>query len=279
MATQSQSPEGNMKGSSVSQSATVEIAPIVIGRQQRAKHRFYISAAVFLILLNIMGFGPSLMDPSRRNASPSPLAMMHGMVAGAWLLLLLAQVTLVATRRTAIHRRLGIIGPVLATAMIVLGYAALIGLARRGHDLSGDVLRALSRSGRPLKPTGLLFPLAELLEFGVLVGMGLWYRHRPEIHKRLMLFAVVPMATEPILHLVGYLSAHWPILRGAWPIISLPVLLLFLSTSAIYDRVSRGHIHPVSLWVPILLVAWRIVLVAVVLPSTAWRTIAAWLIA
>jgi hypothetical protein len=163
--------------------------------------------------------------------------------------------------------------------MIVLGYAALIGFARRGHDLSGDVLRALSRSGRPLNPAGLVFPLAQLLEFGVLVGAGLWYRHRPEIHKRLMLLAIVPLAGEPILHLVAHSSAHWPILRGAWPAISLPVTLLLLSASAVYDRVSRRRIHPASLWVPILLVAWRIVLVTVVLPSTEWRAIAAWLIA
>jgi len=268
-----------MKAPIASQPATVEIAPVVTGSRRRVKHWFYISAALFLILLNVVGFGPSIIDPSRRNAPFSPLAMAHGMVAAAWLLLLLAQVTLVATRRTAIHRRLGTFAPALVIAMVVLGYIALIGLARRGHDLSGDVLRAVSRSGRPLKPAGLLFPLAELLEFGVLVGSGLWYRHRPEIHKRLMLLAVVPMATEPILHLVGHLSAHWPILRGTWPALSLPITLLLLAASAIYDRVSRGRIHPVSLLVPILLLAWRIVLVSVVLPSTAWRTIAEWLIA
>ena len=53
-----------------------------------------------------------------------------------------------------------------------------------------------------LNSAALLFPMAELLYFGVLVAAGLAYRHRPEIHKRLMLLATVGLATEPILHLV-----------------------------------------------------------------------------
>jgi hypothetical protein len=52
-----------------------------------------------------------------------------------------------------------------------------------------------------------------------------------------------------------------------------------LSASAIYDRLSRGCIHPVSLWVPIGLFAWQNVLVLVVFPSTAWHQFTAWLIA
>jgi hypothetical protein len=204
----------------------------------------------------------------------------HGIVAGAWLLLFLAQATLVATRRTAVHRRLGIIGPVLAGVLIVVGYFATVEFGRRGHDLSGDVIRALSRTGSPQRnPAELVFPLSDLLSFGVLAATGLWYRHRPEVHKRLMLFALIPLAGEPILHLVGHLVGHWPTLRGAGIKISVPITILLLSASAIYDRVSRGRIHPVSLWAPILLFAWQnVIVVFVVFRSAVWREFAAWLI-
>ncbi len=53
---------------------------------------------------------------------------------------------------------------------------------------------------------------------------------------------------------------------------------LLLSVSAIHDRVSHGRIHPVSLWVPVLVFAWMNLLPFVVLPSTTWREFAAWLI-
>jgi hypothetical protein len=233
-----------------------------------------------MVLLSVVGFGPSLLDQSRRNAPSSPLVAAHGIATGAWLLLFLTQAILVATRRTAVHRRLGAIGPVLAAVMIVVGYVAIIEFGRRGYDLSGDVTRALSRTGsRRPDPAGLLFPLAGFLNFGVLAAAGLWYRHRPGVHKRLMLLAVVPLAGEPVIHLVGHLTGHWPSLRGAGIPVSVPITILLLSASAIHDRLSRGCIHPVSLWVPIGLFAWQNVLVLVVLPSAAWHQFAAWLIA
>jgi hypothetical protein len=92
-----------------------------------------------------------------------------------------------------------------------------------------------------------------------------------------MLLAVVPLAGESVIHLVGHLTGHWPALRGAGIPVSVPITILLLSASAIYDRLSC--IHPVSLWVPIGLFAWQNVLVLVVFPSTAWHQFTAWLIA
>jgi hypothetical protein len=151
--------------------------------------------------------------------------------------------------------------------------------ARRGYDLSGDLTRVFAApSLPPPDPAGILIPLALFLNFGVLVAVGLWYRCRPDIHKRLMLFALVPLAGEPIIHLLGYLIGHWPSLQSAVTILGVPIQILLLSASAIYDRVSQGRVHPVSLWVPVLLFAWLNVLQFVVFPSAAWREFAAWLI-
>jgi hypothetical protein len=97
-----------------------------------------------MIVLSLFGFGPSMIDQSRRTAPPTLLVMAHGFAVGAWLLLFLTQAILVATGLTAIHRRLGTIGRVLALLMIILAYVVLIKFARRGYDFSGDVTRALS---------------------------------------------------------------------------------------------------------------------------------------
>jgi len=203
----------------------------------------------------------------------------HGIVLIGWLFLFLTQAALVATGRTSVHRCLGLLGPMLAAAVIVLSYLVVINFGRRGYDLSGDVMRALSRRVAPRQTSpGLLFPLAELLNFGVLVAASLWYRRRPDVHKRLMLLATIVLATEPMLHLVGHLSSRWSALRGAGVAISIPFTFLLLFSSAIYDRASRGRIHAVSLWVPILLFAWQGVLASVVLPSSTWRELSAWLV-
>jgi hypothetical protein len=251
------------------------------GRHLRVDHWFYIAVALFVILISVAGFAPSIVDQSRRNAPLTLLVGAHGIIAGSWLLLFLLQSLLVATGRTAVHRRLGRFGPVLAATMIVLGVLMLLD-GHGGSDLSGDLTRALNPPGTPrLSPEeaapGILFPLAGFLSFAVLAAAGWWYRRRPEIHKRLMLFALFPLVGEPVIHLIGYLAGHWPALQGAAGMIAAPASFLLLSVSAIHDKVSQGRIHPVSLWTPVLLLAWQNALPIVVFPSAVWREFAVWL--
>jgi hypothetical protein len=257
------------------------VTTATVGQHRRVDHWFYIAVALFVILISVAGFGPSIVDQSRRTAPLTLLVGAHGIIAAGWLLLFLLQSVLVATGRTAVHRRLGRIGPVLAATMIVLGVLMLLD-GRGGSDLSGDLNRGLNPPGAPrLSPEeaapGILFPLAGFLSFGVLVAAGLSYRHRPEIHKRLMLFALFPLVGEPVIHLIGYLAGHWPALQGTAGMIAGPASLLLLSVSAIHDKVSQGRIHPVSLWTPVLLLAWQNGLPMVVFPSAVWREFAVWL--
>jgi hypothetical protein len=246
--------------------------------RNRIRGSFYVGAAVGMIAISILGFAPSVLDRSARHAPPTILIGAHGFVLSSWLGLLLVQATLVASGRTDLHRRLGRVAAVLAPAIIVLGFLVLRGFALRGYDLSGDIVRSLSGGGvsRP-DPSGLLFPLSELFTFGVLVALAIVFRGRPEIHKRLMILAVIPLLGEPLVHLVGHVASSWPAMRGTGARISVPLVWLLGFGCAIHDRVSRGRIHPVSLWVPIGLVAWQIFLGAVVLRSTPWRVAAAWL--
>jgi hypothetical protein len=75
------------------------------------------------------------------------------------------------------------------------------------------------------------------------------------------------------------LIGHWLSFQP-WAVVIFPLsFIAFTSLSAVYDRVSEGRIHPVSLWIPILWLVWRVVVVVrLILPSTAWREFAAWLI-
>lgn len=200
---------------------------------------FYIGMAIAAILTAIAGFGPSIINTAARKAPLTPLAEAHAIANIAWLLLFLAQTTLVATRRIAAHRRLGVAASRLAVALVVLGYTTCIAMARRGFDLSGD----LNAEADPLGPQ-FLFPLSNLAEFSTLLAAGYWFRHRAEIHKRLMLLATVGgLMPAPLAHLIG----HFPSLRDMGAIIVVP-FAAFLFASAVYDRVSRGRIHPVSMW-------------------------------
>ena len=165
-------------------------------------------------------------------------------------------------------------GIVIAVAFIVLGFFTTIGQARRGFDLSGDIGR-LTPTPEVAPVAGIVSLLFFFLNFAIMVGAGLWYRHRPSIHKRLMLLAMLlGLTPTPIAHLIG----HWVTLQQ-WAAVIVPVsFILLMSLSAIYDRVSEGRIHPVSVWVPLLLFGWQLVFQFVVLPSAMWPQFAEWLI-
>jgi len=252
--------------------------------RQLGRPTFYIGAATFVIVVCIAGFGPSLVDQSRRTGPPTVLMKTHGVITSAWLLLFLVQATLVAARRTDVHRRLGLITVIVTFAMIVNGVLTVIEGGRRGYDLSGDLGRATIPPGSP-PPTGpdaiaagMFPPLLGFFAFGSLVATGLWFRHRPEIHKRLMVLALLDLTIVPLLHLAGYLIGHWPTLYGPLSIAVPLTSQLLLFAPAIHDKATLGRIHPVSLWMPLVLFAGTGLLFVLVQPSSAWRQFSLWLV-
>jgi uncharacterized membrane protein YozB (DUF420 family) len=181
--------------------------------------------ALLMILFSAVAFGPSLIQPSSRNVPLplTPLVTAHAIVSVGWLVLFLTQATLVATGRTDVHRRVGIVGAVLTMMFVVVGYFTLIEEARRGFDLSGDIIRRPPGSG--VSNPAVMALLWNFLTFRILAGAGLCYRHRPAVHKRLMLLAMLGGLTNtPVAHVVG----HWPSLQpGAGIIVPVSARLCF----------------------------------------------------
>ena len=68
----------------MAEQATGVIAPARAGRSHRVDRWFYISIAFAVILACVVGFGPSLVDQSRRNASLTTLVGAHIIVASGF---------------------------------------------------------------------------------------------------------------------------------------------------------------------------------------------------
>ena len=249
----------------------------------RMKSRFYVGAAVFALLLSAAGFLPSTVDQSKRAGAPTLLVAAHGTAALAWIVLCLTQATLAASQRMRIHRRLGIAGLFIAAALVVTGPLMVIEMRQRGYDLSGDILRMTVAPGSPAPSreefaVRMLPVLLSFANFGILVALGVWFRHRPAVHKRLMLLALLALLPTPAFHLGGYLIGHWPGLHSAIRVFFRVAPNLVMFAGAVHDKVSRGRIHPISLWVPILLFVETAGLVRLVMPSDGWRRLAIWLV-
>ena len=127
----------------VADAHSVSRAPV---RSQAAHDRlFYGTMAVVLALVVFVGFGPTYYfrflgsgpQATVTGGPITPLVHVHGFLFTAWVLLFIVQTALVATRRVAVHRRLGVAGAALAVAMIAIGSATAIATARRGGAPTG----------------------------------------------------------------------------------------------------------------------------------------------
>lgn len=239
-------------------------------RVRRAEGRFFIGMALVAVATALAGFGPAIIDPASRKAPLTWAVGVHGVVFGAWLVLFLTQALLVSNRQMSVHRLLGCAGAGLAIIMLVSGYFAAITMARRGYDLSGDLI---GESGDPLMV--LVFQLGDLLCFGILVITGILLRWRPAVHKRLMLLATVgALMPAALSHVIG----HSSFLRGFHPAIILIPYTAFLFAGAVHDRILLGRVHPVSLWVALAVFVWSNLRAVAIGPSALWREFAIWLI-
>ena len=251
--------------------------------QVRTGLRFYVGFGIFVILLSFAGFAPSLIDQSRRFAPPATLHMVHGATALAWLLLYVTQALLVAKGRVDLHRRLGWAGPLIAALLVLFGYYTISEGAFRVSDLSGDIYRILIEPGSPPLTdadniAGFWGSLGELTAFGLLVAAAIVFRHRAELHKRLMVFALIPLVPESLLHLSGTLVGRVPLSRGVLFIGMLVIDLAVAFIPAAHDKLTRGRIHPASLWIPLLIIGWYVVVNAVLAPSALALRAGIWLL-
>jgi len=146
---------------------------------------FYLWMTLLMAFFVFAGFGMTYFAPLVSGNFPPapPVVHLHGIVFSTWMILLVVQAALVNTSNIALHRSLGTYGIAHATAVLFTG--ALITLL--GIQGANDTYMDPSF----LDAMYLLF--AALLGFVLLFTLSLRNTRRPEIHRRLMLFAILPL--------------------------------------------------------------------------------------
>jgi hypothetical protein len=106
--------------------------------------------------------------------------VVHGVVLTTWYGLVLAPTCLVAARRTDLHRRLGII--TVGVALLVVPVSALVVIRAVPRLVAAGMERSFIRAL-------VVGDLSSLVFFSIFVGTAIYFRRRPDIHKRLMIVA------------------------------------------------------------------------------------------
>jgi len=163
----------------------METAPSPKAVLWRRDRMFYTGFALGAIAVVFAAFGRTYYLKSYTGAPPLPsLVHLHAAVFSVWMGLFAVQTWLVMSKQVAVHRRLGVVGGFFAIALVVLGYVIAILGAQTGWTGPGNP-RDASEAIRFL-----VVPLSDLVVFVGLFGLALWFRRRPETHKRLVLLAM-----------------------------------------------------------------------------------------
>jgi len=237
-------------------------APNTASVNRRRERLFYTGMSAAFLLLVFAGFARSYYLKPYFGTPPAltPLLHLHGLLFSSWIVLLLAQTTLVAAKRTPLHRRLGWVGAGLAVLMIVVGTTT-------------GIVRAKLVEPPPGSPSPLAFltiPLGDMLVFALLVGAAFYYRRRTDVHKRLMLLATITLIPAA----VARLPFDFFLQGGPWVFFGIPDL--FVVVMLLYDIFTRGRPHSATVLGGLLLVASH-PLRFVVGNTQAWLSFATWL--
>lgn len=210
---------------------------VAAGTDRKASERkFYSRMALFLVLLVLLGFGPSfyLRDivPSypRPNPTLSPWVIVHGTVFTIWMGIIVAQTQLISARKHAVHMQLGKLGMLFAILMIPVMYlTAVWQVARANQAPFTDPL------------TWTIVPLSVIIPFTILIWNGWQHRRDVQFHKRIMLSAAIMVVMGPA---IGRLPLAPPTTVGI-TILLLLGLALFIPLF-VWDRKTIGQIHPAT---------------------------------
>ena len=236
-----------------------EVSPRARVLQAPADRRFFMSMAVAIAAIVFAGFAPTFyLRPAFQSDSLPPVFAIHGTVFTAWIVLLVVQTALISARRTAVHRKLGVVGGGLAVLMLIVGYMAAVTAARRGFSTPG------------LPPPLVFFavPLLDMVVFPLLVGAALYYRRTPAAHKRLMLLSTIAILPAAVARLPGVLPYG--------PLMFFGLTNILVAAMLVYDWITLGRVHPATIWGSLLFILSQPLRIAIS-GTDAWLKVAHWL--
>lgn len=219
----------------------------------------YSFLCALLVLIVAAGFGPGFIARLSSEASTPPILHFHAAVFVGWLALFTTQALLPAFGRTDLHRRLGRFGIWYAGFLVVVG---LVTTVNRVLFYFNDGQQAMARAF-------FIEPLSDMILFPIFFAAAIAYRHRPGIHKRLMLVATV-MLTIAAVARMEFLGAPAPYL------VFVAVWLSPLLIAMLYDLYRYRIIHPA--YVIGLVVLATVPMRSQLAQTDGWKTAAGWFI-
>jgi hypothetical protein len=218
-----------------------------------ARNPFFLWMATLLLVIVLAGFAPTLYLRALFDPPPIPARIYaHGIILTSWFVWLFVQTVLIRAGRRSDHKKLGIIGVGIAVLTVAVALDATLNAVPRlratGIDLDADISALGEGIGSGIPIAAIVVPivwgnLVSALGFLVLVSTAIVLRANTEAHKRLMLLASISILGPAVARV-----SRWPMLGGEQGPLVRTVLVGLLLVVIVYDLVSRGRLHPATLW-------------------------------
>ena len=190
----------------------------------------------------LIGFSKTFIFPVATGTFKAPwIVYVHGAFTFAWVVLFLVQAILIKAENWKMHFTLGSIGLIAA-----LGTGLTMPLVGQFQ-----VERMLANGDGEVAISTILGTVTAAVIFLGFAGAALWFRNRPEVHKRLMLIATIHVLWPAWFRFRHYFPDVQP--PEIWFALLLADSLFILAW--IWDYREHGRIHPVLLYGSLFVIA------------------------
>jgi uncharacterized membrane protein len=234
-----------------------------VERASSPKSRYFLGAACLALAVTLIGFFKTFLLPSARGTFSAPAVIyVHGGFLFLWTAVFVTQTMLIRVRKPKLHRQLGFLSIGLIPCVVISTMAAGVVVMKRDLALGGEQALVPNLLGNFTTP----------ILFAVLAAAGIAYRRRLEVHKRLMLLAMIAIIWPAFLRFRHY-----------FPPTSDPQLVFgfilpnsMIVAAILWEKITVGRVHVVYLTAGVALIAEAFAEVYL-FGSSGWRALDSWL--
>lgn len=225
-----------------------------------APRRLYVGLALLAVVIAAVGFWPTYFGPlAAGTAVKTPIVHLHAAIYVGWLAIFVTQAALAATGRVAAHMQLGRFAIGYGVLLIVVGLiTAFARFALRVR--AGEVAAAQAQ---------LLGPVLDMIVFAPLFAAALYYRRKPELHKRLMVVATTSLLIAAATRMQFLGEPRMLFVHLIW---MAPILVAIA-----HDVVRQRRVHPVYVLGLVVLALEGPLLRQAARNAEPWRSVSEWL--
>jgi hypothetical protein len=190
---------------------------------------FYFCMSLVMAALVVWGFSRTVNASLFHANPPRPLILwIHGAAFSTWVVFFILQSALVRVRKVSWHRFLGWFGAGLAALMVVLGFTIAVAMNRFDAGV-------LHQKG---VEAFLSIPFEDIIAFGTCMALAIYWRKKPEYHRRLVFIATCALMDAAIGRFDFCFDHN----------LFYPALDLLIVLGMVRDWVVDGRVHKVYLY-------------------------------